>query len=93
MDKHTPEPWSEDGYRVHSGDSMLMEAKHLGDYNPYDLSRAVSCVNALQGVSDPAAFMAAVQVAVAIYQDVGDLIPWMEPIVKSLSSARNGGGK
>ena len=55
--KHTQEPW---GYikTIKGRHVLVSDSGHVADFdNPEDAHRAYACVNAMQGVEDPAAFM------------------------------------
>jgi len=57
MTEHTQEPW---GYirTVKKRHVLVSDSGHVADFdNPADAHRAYACVNALEGIDDPAAFM------------------------------------
>jgi hypothetical protein len=70
MQTHTPEPWlNNDGEAdVHPAFDDH-QFGHSVAISEIDYARAVACVNALRGVSDPAAFVEKVRELITLVED------------------------
>ena len=64
---HSPEPWEAFHYGEH--DTLISYCVASGGFaGKEDAERAVACVNAMQGIEDPAAFVAEAKAREALFR-------------------------
>lgn len=82
MAEHTKEPWGFDTNKraigIFSGDELIAEINADDEPAKVDARRIVSCVNAMQGIPDPVAYVKVMGEVVEALEVVGMSAAWHE---------------